>query len=611
MSRLLPLLLLLSAWPSSALAQHAWKTHDWSVECDTVREGTCADTEDAGANAYFEDSLEDASQWLDGLGFREPAVEYRAGTDTYMAYISDLDNADLEGNRTSIGVYFPEEAQLYLTSDHYFAIGEGDTPKERADALATDIQNTGAVIHELFHGVQYGYYSKGRSVRDWITEGMADAVKFAWLRRGMPHEQFRGSARAFDYPLHKPKNDDDTYTTSIFWRGVGKLLGSPDDIGYLDKILEQDLATNWGLGGVDKGLREFDADGLYNVYPAFIAKFTNNVHFFDKVEQLGLVYDDASKVEQSVRGTVREVAANAVEVSVNVPAGKTAKLEIKLATQHDDLHLIVDGKRLDKAAGSGRNVFHVNVEGKDDVQKFLVRVANVARKAIDSGARVYRLDVTLMPTIKGKSQCTFTATMKIEPIGTYRYYVADGKKRPIRRTESVVGIATIDDSRHHLALSFDDKHGHAGSGLFTVDIAPLPIGGPEGGMSTRGEFGYTSPETGPYKVHLDIEENADPGDVDGWEEMTMREQLDSGVGYPNRLAMRRLQGKFRATRIQTPDCCVGYAQTISGTFDAGNGPYQCEGGIEAAEKAYEKMKDLFNDTPKLKADPSKLDGLLD
>ncbi len=607
---LLPLLLLVSTWSSNAMAQHAWKTSDWTVECMEVSEGTCKDTEEAGANAYFNDSLKDASQWLDGLGFEGPAIEYRAGTNTYVAYISDVDNEDAKGNQNSIGVYYPEDAQLYLTSDKYFAIGEGDTQEERAADLAFDTKSMGTVVHEMFHAVQYGYYRDGSRVRDWITEGMADSVKLAWLRRSMPDESLSGNARAFDYPLHKPRNQDDAYATSIFWRGVGKLLGSPDTTGYLHVILEQDLATNWGLGGVDEGLREFDPDGLYNVYPEFIAKFTDNVLFFDDLDQLSMVYDDAKKVEKSVRGTVREVAANAIKVSVNVPTGKTANLEIELATHHDDLHLIVDGKRLDKSAGSGRNVFHTTVEGMRGEQTLLVRVANVARKAIDSGERIYRLDFTLRPTT-GKSQCTVTAKMRIEPLGTYKFYIKNGKKVPIQRTESIVGVATIHDSQHHLALSFEDEQGHMGSRLFTIDISPLAIGGPAKQVSTRGEFGDTSPEAGPYKVELGIEENADPGDVDGWDGITLREAANSGLGFPERLALRRLRGEFRATRIQAPECCVGYAQTISGTFDAGNGPYQCEGGVEMMEDAYKKMEDVFNDTPERKADPSKLDGLLD
>src|SRR3546814_5656844 len=63
--------------------------------------------------------------------------------------------------------------------------------------------------------------------------------------------------------------------------------------------------------GVDQGLREFDPDGLYNLYPAFISSSTNNVHFFADVGQEDLVYNDSSKVEESVRGRVREVAAAA------------------------------------------------------------------------------------------------------------------------------------------------------------------------------------------------------------------------------------------------------------------------------------------------------------
>src|SRR3546814_9087732 len=99
-------------------------------------------------------------------------MEYRAGTYTYMAYISDVDNENLKGERTSVGVYCPKDAQLYLTSDEYFAMGEGDAPQERADALAYDMKNTATVVHELFHAVQYAYYRDGSRVRDWITEGI-------------------------------------------------------------------------------------------------------------------------------------------------------------------------------------------------------------------------------------------------------------------------------------------------------------------------------------------------------------------------------------------------------------------------------------------------------
>src|SRR3546814_9737436 len=101
----------------------------------------------------------------------------------------------------------------------------------------------------------------------------------------------------------------------------------------------------------------------------------------------------------------------------------------------------------------------------------------------------------LMPTTS-ESQCTFSATLEIEPLGGYEYFISKGKKLPIRRTESVMGVATIDDDRHHLSLSFDDKQGDAGSGQFTIDIASLGIGGEPGQAVARGDFDYSSPEIG-------------------------------------------------------------------------------------------------------------------
>src|SRR3546814_12576340 len=118
-----------------------------------------------------------------------------------------------------------------------------------------------------------------------------------------------------------------------------------------------------------------------------------------------------------------------------------------------------------------------------------------------------------------------------------------------------MGVATIDDDRHHLSLSFDDKQGDAGSGQFTIDIASLGIGGEPGQAVARGDFDYSSPQTGPYKVQLDIEENSDPGDLDGLDEMTLREQLDSGLGVPNRLAMRRLRSEERRVGNECVSTC--------------------------------------------------------
>src|SRR3546814_2491685 len=112
---------------------------------------------------------------------------------------------------------------------------------------------------------------------------MADAVSHVWVRRTQRDARMRAHARAFDHPLHKPRDEGDAYLTSRFWRGIGKVIGSRDDISYLDAILRQDLVSNHGLGGVDQGLREFDPDGLYNLYPAFIASSTNNVHSFAAV----------------------------------------------------------------------------------------------------------------------------------------------------------------------------------------------------------------------------------------------------------------------------------------------------------------------------------------
>src|SRR3546814_16761798 len=79
---------------------------------------------------------------------------------------------------------------------------------------------------------------------------MADAVSHVWVRRTQRDARMRAHARAFDHPLHKPRDEGDAYLTYRFWRGIGTVIGSRDDISYLDAILRQDLEPHPGLCGV-------------------------------------------------------------------------------------------------------------------------------------------------------------------------------------------------------------------------------------------------------------------------------------------------------------------------------------------------------------------------
>lgn len=626
LSSLAPLMILALAWSSSTIAQN-WETTDWQVSCtaatkDAISNGasgkdatalleqTCDENSVSGPAALAQHQLEVASVWMRDLGFNGPKIntDHDAnGKVRYEAWIDDVSPREKLA-RESWARYDIDNSTLSLSSGYFFAMGD----------LGKDAYHIAAPTHEMFHAVQASYPALPFTLdHAWIFEGTASAVMLAWLRQSGHGVAVEAKSRDYDRPLHQPlcgrvsgQTHYGCYATQQFWTWLGSELGSEDNVAYLHDVLQQDLTEKSGLAGVNNALVQWNKDGLYDLYPEFIREVASTPDYFSSAgtDKLTLQYSGKKK-EQHLDGQVGPLASNAVQVKIRIPKELSARLTIEFKQDHDDLHLIVDGARLDKNQRQ-RNHFETTLSGQPAAHEFLVRVANVARNAVDTDPRNYDLEFTLRPT-SGASQCTFTATMTIEPLPPYVYYMKNGQKTPISRTESVVGVATISDRHHVLAFSTEDDEDGKSRRLFEIDISPLEIGGPPGVANTRGDVGYGSPVEGDYNVQLNIDQNSDPGDLANWDEMTLKEQIDSGIGYPNRLAMRRLQGTFRATVIETPDCCVGYLQTMRGTFDAGNGPYHCEGGLEAMKNGYEKMRKLINEMSGRKPDPGKLDGLLD
>lgn len=399
-------LVLSALLPVSALAD-GWETTEWYVACDTdlidsLPDEFCAHDADraaVGPAAATRAGLEDASVWLEGLGFREPRIDIQPGDPpAYKAYLSNEANTHGKGD-PSHGIYDPAEWRLSMSSDYHFAIGEGESQKERQDDLAQAMPATAAMVHELFHAVQRNYQSGDvyhSRDHDWIFEGTAEAVALAWLKRS--HDgHVSAEGRSYEYPLHRPRVGDgvyDEYGTFHFWFSLGEVLGSTDRVQYLDRLLDQDLSAHRGLAGIDMGLRQWHSDGLYALYPTVMARFAMQAGFFDEVTEHVLTFP---RDEQMIRGqSVRPVATRAHRLKIDVPKGKTAGLAIRFAKdERPDLHLLVDRKRRDiDGDGTPRNVHRGVLHGPRTV---FVRVANVAPVAIDSTDRQYDLEVRLRP----------------------------------------------------------------------------------------------------------------------------------------------------------------------------------------------------------------------
>ncbi len=392
--------------PAMAVAD-GWETTEWYVGCHTdliktAPDGMCdpqADQDAVGPAAATRSALEDASVWLEGLGFREPKIDTLAGTPAaYKAYISDEKTAAEDGFVTH-GIYNPSEWTIYMNSESYFAIGEGDSEEDRKKNLANDMSTTASMVHELFHAVQRSYQSDWvyDSVgHGWIFEGMAEAVAFSWLKQN-EEQSVSARARSYEYPLHRPEDPDETldgYRTFHFWFSLGEVLGSKDQVQYLDHLLEQDLALSQGLEGIDAGLRRWHADGLYALYPTVMARYALQDAFFEDVTEHTLTYP---RDEQVIAGqSVRPVATRAHRIEIEMPEGRTAGISIRFAKEdRPDLHLLVDKQRRDiEGSGAARNVHRDALHGPTTL---FVRVANVAPEAADSVEQEYDLEVRLRP----------------------------------------------------------------------------------------------------------------------------------------------------------------------------------------------------------------------
>ncbi|MCZ7599467.1 MAG: hypothetical protein M5U09_19500 [Gammaproteobacteria bacterium] len=178
--------------------------------------------------------------------------------------------------------------------------------------------------------------------------------------------------------------------TRIFWRDVGRQLGSPSDIGYLHDILSAELQAHHGVEGVDLALPL----GLYVHLPRFFAELDGDFryHFEAASRQVSLPAGEPSKVER-VELRVNELAGG-VDLAVTSAAAGVVDVSISLEPNDATFHLIVDGRRLTPEDGSDRNRFHDELPAGGS-KRYKVIVANVAQEAAATVSRDATLKVEL------------------------------------------------------------------------------------------------------------------------------------------------------------------------------------------------------------------------
>ncbi|GAB5537242.1 MAG: hypothetical protein Rubg2KO_34910 [Rubricoccaceae bacterium] len=430
------LLLLFGLLPVAPVAQ------SWSTSWHVVSEDG---SELAGARAThgqaFGEMLEQSSAWFRAMGFRAPDMERSPeSASSFLARVKDDAEAISSSNSWDPSRDPDPHNRMFLTGN--LGMTSPDTPIERlmwaspVHEIFHAVQNayptyiSGAFSSDNLRRLPACIPESNRSApgsdsyaNAWFTEGTSGAVQVRWLERaGRPythHYQNPSHAswvRYFDQQLHNPNLPASHrvgawregeraagrswrcgYGTWWFWHAVGEMLAeeSGQEVGYLHYILKS--SASWddaGLAAVDDGLKEaarvFDSsyrydEGLYEIYPAFIAEYADDETFYHQPDAVALRGRSEVKWRDDV---IAPVATKAFEVRINVDdnATESSRFTVTLDPQdnRDQLHLIAGQtvyRQGDALADEDPYTFTLPVLRDTTI---LVRLANVAKEAADT-----------------------------------------------------------------------------------------------------------------------------------------------------------------------------------------------------------------------------------
>ena len=446
--------------------------------------------------------LENASSWFQSMAFKAPhqfndkgSLTFSGG-EKYLAYLNS-DTSNPVSSHSSTGA-------MYLSTHRGFL-----RPR-----TANDRVYEAAAVHELFHGIQSAYpayraYAHqthlpgpprcdvGERANDWLTEGTASAVQIQYLER--VHGQhfahpFHGPSdirwvRTFDQPLNWPHLPPEhsvslpagaaehswqcSYGTWYFWYAVGNMLGSMNlnderRVSYLQYIFEQEgpwLGT--GLEMVDAGLKqaakELDAlrpyrDGLYSLYPQFVAQYLDVDDFFEKIERVTMDVPSVYETEIDIDNALEPLSTMAWRIRIQVPPVSSAipttvrfVLDSSDPEIKDALHLIVDDNIVTRPEDpsvpySQLRRVHPHLLDENGGFEYFVRVANVARKAVLTNVATFTLKVEL-EGFYGENPATQDIPLSSQQGATPS---AEGRTRPsdhpLPRTADGRPATPVDDS---------------------------------------------------------------------------------------------------------------------------------------------------------------------
>lgn len=390
---------------TSSQAQE-WPTTDWQPVCYEYRASDC-DLQDEGIAVSLE-QLREASRYFSALGFRPPAIDRRyANSDILGTYPAFFEQQPWDDGNTW-GAYHPETELLRLSYEDYWVFD-----REGVWFMYTP-------THELFHAIQFAYpalaaiWDTGKE-GEWIIEGTAVAAEA--VRAGDVDAIPRTAA--LDSPLYDMRTlsgVESRYLSYPFWLYLADRYGGglPDGIAILHDIFS--AADNYGtrrraIDMIDGALRRYDPEGLYDIYPSFIAEYGAEQNRYSDVDTYDVLPPENAHpglYNLQIDGTVAPLAAKPYHIrAIGVPAGEdheASEVEIRLETENPEaLHLIVDDTRFDaitRSSGGERNVYTAKFRGDlatdvFPVDEYFVRVVNVSRDPAAYRDHNFKLIVTV------------------------------------------------------------------------------------------------------------------------------------------------------------------------------------------------------------------------
>lgn len=375
-----------------------WSTTEWNANCIEARDIVC-DLEDSRVEGLL-DQLSETSRTLEAIGFRPPQVSPEEGFLQSSPYIVHV-------QEPAIACDIGPCVGGYSFNDEILSVAYG-LPVTLDEVL----------VHEVFHAVQAAYGVESIFMddgKDWVLEGMAEAL-------GLALSENQGASGHYGTPyLDYPQNDpatsagtpaDNRYATFPFWLYLAKRYGGapPGRYHIFDVFLAEAERVSNALpssgnssprGSVpiaDAALKAFDPNGLYDIFPAFIAEVGNNRNFFESVVEVKPVLGQPGNVSVETEASVRPLAARAFTVSIPERASLTSTgsraVEVRLVSDDPDaLHLIVGDNRYDEVSGPNRNVYFE--AGEDLDRELFIRVANVGRDPAAYKDQNFKLIVTV------------------------------------------------------------------------------------------------------------------------------------------------------------------------------------------------------------------------